>query len=267
VSRLDTARLRRLLQAERGLGPVHVLEVTGSTNDDARSLAAEGAPDATVVVAGSQTEGRGRHGRRWHSPAGHGLYLSVLFRPTEGPRDATRYTLASAVAACEAARALGAHGVGIKWPNDLVWRGLKVAGTLAELRSSGGAVSELVIGTGFNVNQQASDFPTELAGAAASLRMAAGSPVERERLAAVFVGRLLRRVHGLGDRFEEILAAWLRMAPDAVGRRVRVVPGAGSAPYDAVTAGVDGRGALRVRGSDGAVRTLTLAESVTALER
>ncbi|HEX5044050.1 MAG TPA: biotin--[acetyl-CoA-carboxylase] ligase [Candidatus Polarisedimenticolaceae bacterium] len=255
------------LGAAAGAGTVHVLERTSSTNDALRRLANGGAPEGTVVLAEEQSAGRGRLGTAWHSPRGSGLYLSVLFRPPGTAADATRFTLLSAVAACEAARGVGAESVAIKWPNDLLWRGRKVAGTLAELRTSGAVVLELVVGTGFNVAQGEGDFPPELAGRAASLRMAAGGPVDRERLFALYVTALLEGGKRLrAGKWEAVRARWSALAFAASGGRVRVLPGRGAPPFEAVTEGIDATGALRVRDDGGALRTLSLGESLLHLE-
>ena len=249
------------------LGPVHRLGVVGSTNDEVRRLAAGGAPEGTVVVAEAQTAGRGRLGAPWHSPPGMGLYVSVLFRPAGAAAEATRFTLASAVAACEAAHGVGAPEVAIKWPNDLLWRGRKVAGTLAELRSTGTAVLDLVVGTGFNVAQEERDFPPELVGQAASLRMAAGGRVDRERLLALYLAALQEGAQRLrnGD-WGAVRARWSALAWAARGGRVRVLPGRGVPPFEALTEGIDVTGALRVRDDGGALHTLSLGESLLHLE-
>jgi len=267
MSAFDLERARAMLGSPPGLGPLRRLELVGSTNDELRRLAAAGTPSGTVVVAEAQTAGRGRLGAPWHSPPGSGLYLSVLFRPRGTAADATRFTLASAVAACEAGRASGARELAIKWPNDLLWRGRKVAGTLAELRTTGAAVLDLVVGTGFNVGQGEGDFPPELRGRAASLGMAAGAPVDRERLFALYVRALLdaARLLDLGE-WEALRARWSALAPEAAGGRVRVLPGRGAPPFEAVTDGIDATGALRVRDDRGALRTLSLGESLVPLE-
>jgi BirA family biotin operon repressor/biotin-[acetyl-CoA-carboxylase] ligase len=250
-----------------GLGPVHRLGVVGSTNDEVRRLAAGGAPEGTVVVAEAQTAGRGRLGAPWHSPAGTGLYLSVLFRPPGAASETTRFTLASAVAACEAAHAVGAGEVAIKWPNDLLWRGRKVAGTLAELRTTGTAVLDLVVGTGFNVAQEEGDFPPGLVRQAASLRMAVGRAVDRERLLALYLTALLEAAERLRDGdWDAVHARWCALAWRVSGGRVRVLPGRGAPAFEAVTEGIDATGALRVRDGGGALRTLSQGESLLHLE-
>jgi BirA family biotin operon repressor/biotin-[acetyl-CoA-carboxylase] ligase len=256
------------LGSQAGLGPVHALGRTSSTNDALRRLAAAGAPEGTVVLAEEQTAGRGRLGATWHSPPGSGLYLSVLFRPPGAAADATRFTLVSAVAACEAVRGVGAEEVAIKWPNDLLWRGRKVAGTLAELRTTGTAVLDLVVGTGFNVAQEGEDdFPPELAGRAASLRMATGGAVDRERLFALYVADLLQGARRLrAGHWEAVRARWSALAFAASGGRVRVLPGRGEPSFEGVTEGIDASGALRVRDERGALRSLSLGESLLHLE-
>ena len=109
-----------------------VLTTVSSTNDEMRRLAERGAKDGTVVIAGEQTAGRGRRGSRWHSAPGLGLYLSALFRPGGRSEQLTRWTLAASVAAVEACREAGASEVCIDWPNDLTWRGKKLAGILTQ---------------------------------------------------------------------------------------------------------------------------------------
>jgi len=244
-----------------------VLESTDSTNEEARRLAAQGIPEGAVVLADSQVAGRGRLGRVWHSASGLGLYMSVLFRPLRPLREVTRWTLAASLAACEAAREVSEREITIKWPNDLLWNGLKVAGILAELRSLGSAPLELVLGTGFNVNHLEEDFPPELRLRAASLRMArAGASVEREALAAAY----LRHLHEAAQRlaageWDEIAERWMRLAPGAEGRRVCVV----SVSVDGeesrvrgITRGIDSQGSLRVLRSGGDVIRVHTGESV-----
>ena len=243
MSAFDLRKASGLLGEEAGVGPIHVLAVTGSTNDDARRLAAEGAPEGTVVVAEAQRAGRGRHGNPWHSPAGRGLYVSVVFRPAGAAADATRFTLVSAVAAAGLPR-MGPRR-GDQWPTTAQraarWRG-------RQLRTTGTTVVDLVVGTGFNVSQEESEFPQELWGRAASLRMAAGGPVDRERLFASYVTELLQQVRLLREgRWEEVRRAWSLLAPGATGGRVRVVPARGAPSFEAVTARIDPSGALRVR--------------------
>jgi BirA family biotin operon repressor/biotin-[acetyl-CoA-carboxylase] ligase len=266
---VDEARLRNLLRGEPFVRKLVVMDTVASTNDIARDLAAEGAGEGTVVVAEQQTAGRGRMGRVWHSPRGLGLFVSVLFRPRAPVFELTRWTLGAAVAACEACRQTSGAAVQIDWPNDLLWRGKKLGGVLAEMRTAGGTATHLVIGAGLNVGQDGSDFPDGLSSSATSLRMACGGGVPpREPLAAAYLHELAGIARDLGeDGWSGVAQRWEALAPGAVGRRVRVTSGNGkAATYEGVTEGLDDVGALRVRRPDGEVASVRLVESVVSLE-
>ena len=265
---VDPRSLRRLLADDPFVRDVVVLETTRSTNDDALRLLDSGAPEGTVVVASCQTAGRGRLARRWHSAADVGLYVSVLLRPVGPIESLTRWTVASALAACAACRACSGAAIEIKWPNDLMFEGRKVAGTLAELRSSGGVATGLVVGTGFNVNHQPGDFPPDLREHAVSLRTAGGGElVSRESLAAHYVKRLGAVADLLArDGWIEVARAWLALAPAALGRRVLVVPEPGGAQLAGTTAGLDRDGALLVERFDGSLLRVRTSGSVSDQE-
>jgi BirA family biotin operon repressor/biotin-[acetyl-CoA-carboxylase] ligase len=267
---LDRQRIEEALRGDPFVSRLELRDSVGSTNDVALQLARDGAPPGTVVVADRQTAGRGRLASGWHSPAGVGLYLSVLLRPRAEVGELTRWTLGAAVAACESCRQLSGGEVVIRWPNDLLWRGRKLAGVIAELRSVGSRAREMIIGAGFNVGQREGDWPVGLIDRAASLRMASEEerPPDRELLLALF----LRELSGVVEQLEQgrwaaLAQRWERLAPAATGAAVRVVPRAGGEDgYDGVTAGLDTVGALRVRTAGGAVRTVRQAESVRSKE-
>jgi BirA family biotin operon repressor/biotin-[acetyl-CoA-carboxylase] ligase len=226
-----------------------VLETTGSTNDDARRLAIGGAQEGTVVVAERQSAGRGRLGRNWDSPERVGLYLSVLLRPADAIDRIGRYPIAAAVAACAACREFAGDRVVLKWPNDVVADQGKLAGVLAEMRR-GTSGTDLVLGIGVNVNQVAEDFETALRGTATSLRILRhGGVVDRETVASTLLealGATVARIRG--DGWREVAEQFLRYAPDATGRRVRLA--AGGLGF---TDGLDASGALRVATANGIV--------------
>ncbi len=270
MAAIDLRRLEDLLAGDPFVSRVVVLESTPSTNDEAHRLGAQGAREGTVVLADRQTAGRGRLGRSWHSPPGVGLYVSVLLRPGGPIEELTRWTIASAVAACEACREVSRCDVIVRWPNDLLASGRKVAGTLAELRSTGPLATDLVLGTGINVNHGPEDFPEELRERAISLRMASsGTPVDRELLAALYLRGLGRMSRALsrGD-WQQVADAWASLAPDAHGRRVRVTPGVpvGARAFEGTTRGLDRMGGLLVERLAGTVVSVHLGESVVALE-
>lgn len=266
---VDEERLRNLLRGEEFVRKLVVLDTVPSTNDIARDLAAEGAGEGTVVLAEGQTAGRGRMGRVWHSPRGLGLFVSVLFRPRAPVSELTRWTLGAAVAACEACRQRTGAAVQIEWPNDLVWRGKKLGGVLAEMRTAGRTPTHLVIGAGLNVGQDGSDFPEELSSSATSLRLASGGVVpQRESLVAAYLRELAGIARALDhDAWSAVAERWEALAPRAAGRRVRVTSRNGEAgAYEGVTMGLDDVGALRVRRPDGHVVSVRLVDSVLSLE-
>ncbi|HJQ73849.1 MAG TPA: biotin--[acetyl-CoA-carboxylase] ligase [Gaiellaceae bacterium] len=223
------------------------LDATGSTNDDARRLAQEGAPEGTVVIARSQSAGRGRLGRSWHSPYGSGLYLSIVLRPQEPLEQVGRYALVAALAALEACHASGATGARVKWPNDILVDGRKVAGILAELRAGGGG-AELVLGFGLNVGTPPEGYPAELA-AVTSLSAAAGRTVDVDETAPALLESLDRWIgHLRRGGWEEVREAFVRYAPGVEGARVTLRGGVAG-----ITRGLDATGALLVETAQGDV--------------
>ena len=160
-----------------------VLPETTSTNDEIEKAAYANRDEGRVVFAESQTRGRGRRGRRWSSPAGKGLWFSVLLRPQLAPGECTQLTVATATALVRAIRSVTGVTAEIKWPNDLLVRGKKFAGILTELSAELDHVRYVIIGIGIDCNQTASDFPRELRTLATSLKLASGKPILRTDLA------------------------------------------------------------------------------------
>lgn len=266
-----TEDFRRALSQSAFVARVVEHAATGSTNDDLHALAASGAPEGTVVVADTQTAGRGRLERTWHSPAGVGLYLSTLHRPRRPADELARWTLAAAVAACEACREVAGVAPTIKWPNDVLANGRKLAGILAEARTTGATVAWLVVGAGFNVNHRPDDFPADLRDRAISLRMLAGGPIDDRRpLARAYIDRLGEWSAELGEgKFDSLADAWQQWAPQARGTRVRWRengPGTAGAGRIGITRGLDRTGALRIEAEDGSLHLARIGESVTVLE-
>lgn len=195
----------------------------GSTNARARELAGEGA-NRVAVVADEQTGGRGRLDREWHSPSG-GIWLSLLFRPDLPPAQAPLFTLAAAVAT---ARALSETGIesSIKWPNDVLIDGKKVAGILTEMEGEADRISWVIVGIGLNANVDTDTLP---ASAEATSLQAIAGPIDRRSLTQT----LLAEFWSLTENSEEILDAW-RSYSSTLGKRVRVETPTGSVVGDAV---------------------------------
>jgi len=141
----------------------------GSTNAAALELARRGAPEGTLVIADHQTRGRGRLGRRWESPPGAGIWMSLILRPAVPPERAPAITLVAAASVTQAIRAVGLP-VLVRWPNDvIVASGRKICGILSEMEGAAESVQHIVVGIGINVNQRPDDFDPSIRGTATSL--------------------------------------------------------------------------------------------------
>ncbi len=178
----DVAERLRAAGSKWGAVVHHALE-TGSTNDDARAAAKEGAPSGAVWIAEHQTKGRGRQGRQWLSSVGENLLFSVLLRPGFEARDMPPVTLAVGIGVLRAlVQASGRDDLAIKWPNDIVMRDdlRKVAGILVESTVTGGVLEALVIGVGINVNQL--DFQETIRSGATSMAAVVGRGFDRSHV-------------------------------------------------------------------------------------
>ncbi|MCH7619672.1 MAG: biotin--[acetyl-CoA-carboxylase] ligase [Candidatus Marinimicrobia bacterium] len=153
-----------------------------STNKAGLLAAAEGAAEGTVFSADAQTEGRGRRSREWYSPAGLGLYFSILLRPDIPAVKANQIVLQSAVAVCEAIEESVDCNVGIKWPNDIYVERKKIGGILVESVIAGRMIEYAVVGVGINVLNEPESFPPELGKTAASLKSITGAVVKKDEL-------------------------------------------------------------------------------------
>ncbi len=152
------------------------LEECDSTNDEAFALAKDGADHGTCVSASMQKVGRGRMGRSWFSSDAENLYLSVVLRPEMDTRFIAPISLAAGVAVCDTINGFGVHAR-LKWPNDVLVAGKKIAGILSEMRTSGGTVECVVLGIGVNLNTM--EFPDELKPIATSIQKESACGVER----------------------------------------------------------------------------------------
>ncbi len=225
-----------------------------STNAAARRLAERGEPEGTVVLSGSQTQGRGRYGRSFYSPADTGVYLSLLLRPAGDPRQTVPLTAAAAAAMCQAMEALGVEGPKIKWVNDIFLRGKKVCGILCEASFSleTGAPEYVVVGAGINVYTPQGGFPPEIADIAGAV-WDAPVPDGKNKLAAEFLNRFWALYREGGDFLEDY-----RRRSLVVGKTVTVL--SGDTRREALALAIDDRCRLRVRFGDGTEQTLSYGE-------
>lgn len=261
---------------------VTLLDRVDSTSTRLKEMAAAGEPEGRVLLAETQTAGRGRLGRQWISRTGLGIWMSVLLRPEMAPDQVQSLTLAASVAVVRAlqnwllelADQVPEEGlarqveclvgeVGIKWPNDILWKGRKLCGILTELAAEPDRLSHVVIGIGLNVAQEASDFPPELQEAAASVvQWLQAHQVERMPDRNRLAGHLLHalsdvcRLHRSG-RMPEILDAW-RHVSVTLGKEIRIMDPAAPWSGTALDVGEDGR--LRVRKDNGLEQWLLSGE-------
>ena len=235
----------RLVGNQRIGRDIRVFEQTTSTNDVIEKMARDGAKEGAVVFAESQTQGRGRLGRQWLSPARKGLWFSVLLRPGMSPQSATQFTVASAVAVRRAVEQQTGLRAEIKWPNDILIKGRKVAGILTELSAELDRIKYVLVGIGVDVNLTQEDLPGELAAQATSLRIELGRPVVRAELAAAIL-RCLDEEYArvLGGEFGSVADEWEKYC-STLGQRLVVILGDRRVAGRAEALGEDGALLLR----------------------
>lgn len=248
---LDAPSVQRALDGLRLGQPVHVHGSLGSTNDEARRLAEAGAPEGTLVVAETQTAGRGRQGRRWLTPPGTALALSLVLRPALAAEHAGRVTMLAGVAVCEALEQAAGVSPALKWPNDVLLKDRKAGGILVETGFSGAQLEYAVVGIGLNLTQapppEAVQFP------ATAVATEAGRPVERLAVLRAIVERLAAHWPHLEAAGGHLHRAWQQRLA-WLGERVVVHSPEGD--YHGTMDGVAADGALRLRLDSGEVKRI-----------
>jgi BirA family biotin operon repressor/biotin-[acetyl-CoA-carboxylase] ligase len=222
---LSIELVRRHLDTDTVGAQMFLFWQVASTNQALRQLAEAGAQEGTVVLAETQTAGRGRLGKTWFSPAGVNLYASVLFRPRIPLREVGVFSLIASLALSEAMWAEGA-AAGIKWPNDIVVDGRKVAGTLVTCASAGDLVDYVILGVGVNLNTDSQALGKALgeeAAFAASVGEVVGRPVDRNTFTATFLNLLEKWLLAYRQGGAPALLAPWRERDVLCGRTVAVV--------------------------------------------
>ena len=260
---LDIAQVRAHINPKRLGASFHYFPEIGSTNTRARELAESGAAEGEIVIAEAQTQGRGRLGRRWESPPFKNLYLSFILRPKLPSRHAPQITLAAAVALVETVGSFLSRPPEIKWPNDILFDGKKLAGILTEAACDGGRIAYVILGIGLNLNYRAEAMPEELRRRATSMSDLTGTNVSRESVLA----RLIQDMDRCYGELEESGFEGLRPRWEAhFGLRDRLVRvELGGQAHIGRARGIDREGALVVEGEDGQRRSI-VAGDVIALE-
>ncbi|MGH7859690.1 MAG: biotin--[acetyl-CoA-carboxylase] ligase [Candidatus Binatia bacterium] len=256
ASKLETRRIGRV---------IHHYDTIDSTNRRAMEIARAGAMEGAVVVAEAQTRGRGRLGRSFFSPSGVSLYASIVLRPPIPPAQAPQLTLVAGLAVAEAIARHAGEPAGLKWPNDVLLGGLKVAGILTEMESEADRVLHVICGPGVNLNVPRRDFPPELRKIATSILAATGRRVDRAAFAADLFAAFERCYDEfLSGGFRRLRQRWEESSV-LTGRRV-VVEGVGERA-EGTAIGIDDEGALRIRTSAGEVSRVISGDVTLFKER
>jgi BirA family biotin operon repressor/biotin-[acetyl-CoA-carboxylase] ligase len=251
---------RSLLTARRIGAQIDRHAAVDSTNQQAFDAAAAGAPDGTVIIADAQRAGRGRQGRRWESPAGSNLYLSILLRGPFLPPIVTGLPFLAALAARDAIHETTGLTTQFKWPNDLMINGRKAGGILLEARSAGGRTALVVVGIGINANWPRAVMPEELKTTATSLEQELGRPVDRTGLLAALMNRFDAGYNRLNEQgVAWVMDDWSRSCV-TLGRRVSVESATG--PLTGIAEAVEPGGHLRLRHADGSISRLSVEATI-----
>lgn len=236
-------------------------DVINSTNTIAMEIAGK-LGEGTVIIADSQTGGKGRLGRTWFSPPGKNLYMSIVLKPAISPRDATILTLMSAVACATAIRRVSSVPVMIKWPNDIMASGKKLGGILTEIKAEMDRIFHAVIGIGININLDASDMPDDIKAFATSIKNETGISHTRTLLAAEILIEMDRWYNALlSSGKKQIIKEWLNLS-STIGRTVRVT--VGNTVFTGIAGNIDDEGMLILKLPDNSLKKIS-AGDVTIL--
>lgn len=254
---ITQAELQSMLQTRWIGNRLEYFDETDSTNIRARKLAEEGAPHGTLVVADSQSAGKGRRGRAWTSPKGVGIWMSLVLRPPIRPADASMLTLVAGMAVVKGVRKSTGLKAMIKWPNDAILSGKKICGILTEMSTEEDSIRYVITGIGINVN--VSSFPEEIAEKATSLKEELGEAVKRSLVIAAvaeafeeFYDSFLK-THDMSCLMEDYNKALVNR-----NRQVTVLDSRGQ--YQGRALGIDPEGSLLVQRRDGTVESVISGE-------
>lgn len=236
---------------------IYFYDEIGSTNDECKKLAEEGAKHGTLVIAEKQTKGKGRRGRNWESPKGTGIWMTLLLRPDIEPYNSSGLTLVAAMAIDKAITEVTGLDAKIKWPNDIVVNGKKVTGILTEMSAQPEMINYIVIGIGINVNTE--EFPEDIAKTASSLKIESGKTIKRSSIIALF-----------GKYFEQYYARYIKTQDMSllideynkelinVDRQIKVLAKENS--YTGIAKGINRHGELIVETENKELRNVVAGE-------
>ncbi len=237
---------------------IHYFDEVDSTNNVAKKLAEEGAEEGTLVIAETQTRGRGRRGKTWISPNG-GVWMSIILRPNRPPADAPQLTLMTGVAVAQTLQKECGLDVGIKWPNDILIGNKKVCGILTEANAKFNTLDHVVVGIGIDANVDTELFPSEVREGATSLK----NELNKEIRGVILVQEFLKNFEEIYDEFTagnfpEILSEWRRLSK-TIGSYVEVRKQLGKIVRGEAI-GINKNGALILELDDGTLRKVISGE-------
>lgn len=224
-----------------------------STNDIAAQSAEKGTTEGTLVTAESQSAGRGRLGRSWHSPPGKGIYLSIVLKPDFSPEKAPGISLVTALALARTLELSDLAEIKIKWPNDILISGKKVAGILTELSADRAKIKHLIVGVGININHEAADFLPELRQNATSIKIALGHEINRVQFLQQFLIQFEKQYLEYQRSFLEPSLESLRKYSSLIGHEVEINLRDEQLKGKAVDIDSEGRLVLEIKGKKVAV--------------
>ena len=228
-------------------------------------MAAQGCAEGTIVMAETQTTGKGRLGRSWISPAGKNLYMSIVLRPAMSPRDATALTLLSAVACASAIRSFSSVAVTIKWPNDIMVGDRKLGGILTEIKADIDRITHAVVGIGINVNLSIADMSDEIKDIATSVIDQTGEPSSRTELAGEVIKEFNKWYGLLMTRGKQVIIdEWLALS-STIGKLVLV--SSGKVHLEGSAEGIDDEGLLILKLADGTYRKVSAGDVIITRAR
>ncbi len=243
------AEIKQILETRWIAKKIHYFQKVDSTNSIAYQLAMQGADEGEVIIAETQEKGKGRLGRQWFSPPYLNLYISIILRPEILPNQASMITLLSAVSTAESIKRYSDITPSIKWPNDILIGGKKVAGILNEIDSETDRIHFIILGIGININIGKEEFPKDIREYATSLKIETGREVSRKE----FICFLFKEIEDWYERFiregnKPVLDAWRRWA-DIKDKMVRVSSFKDEVIGKAID--IDSDGALIIEDKDG----------------
>ncbi|MFJ8235200.1 biotin--[acetyl-CoA-carboxylase] ligase [Ureibacillus sp. NPDC094379] len=257
--RVDAARITSFLSTKRYGRSIHYLEEVTSTQVIAHELVRNAAEDGTVVIAETQTSGKGRMARPWESTKGKGIWMTLVIRPNVIPQQAPQFTLVTAVAVVNAMKSLYDHfKPEIKWPNDILINGRKCTGILTEMVAEMDRVEALLIGIGINVNQQMNHFPEELQSIATSLSIEEGKQLDRSELVATILNYMEKYSElYINEGFAPIKKLW-ETASGTIGKRIKATTLREVIEGQAI--GITEQGVLEIQLDNGEIKSVYSAD-------